>query len=260
MDASIINYIESKGYTFIQDIFLNWEKTKDELLVSDRKTGTGNGTVHVFLGQNGYEFLKEYYPEYYNQVESTNDAETNVPQINHIFLKSNLFSLLGNWTYYYYSNENTIPMDKYKELMVFLDSQDELISTNSLIKWSVTESASLRAYFKKFDRDGAFYKVVREFLFPGTAYKISIFKDPIGELCAVWLLCNDTNIALEETYSCPMVSFESDRDIQRGFYEYLLVTHHKEMSAKRYAYTFAVHNSVVEVVKEKTNKNSLFLY
>lgn len=258
MDANIIKYVEGKGYTFVQDIFFNWEKTKDELLVSERKTGTGNGTVHVFLGQNGYGFLKEYYPEYYNQVELTNDAETNVPEINHIFLKSNLFSLLGSWTYYYYSNENTIPMDKYKGVMSFLDTQDEFISTTSLIKWSITENASLRAYFKKFEKDGAFYKVVREFLFPGTAYKISIFKNPNGELCAVWLLCYDSNIALEETYSCPIVNNEPKRDIQKEFYEYLLITNHKDTSAKSYAYTFAVSDSVTEVVKAKTNKDSLF--
>ena len=32
------------------DIFVNWEDVKDELLIPERKKGSGNGTIHVFLG------------------------------------------------------------------------------------------------------------------------------------------------------------------------------------------------------------------
>ena len=39
------------GYNhLVCDIFDNWEDVKDEILLQERKEGSGNGTVHVFLG------------------------------------------------------------------------------------------------------------------------------------------------------------------------------------------------------------------
>lgn len=39
------------GYNhLVCDIFDNWEDVKDEILLPERKDGSGNGTVHVFLG------------------------------------------------------------------------------------------------------------------------------------------------------------------------------------------------------------------
>lgn len=50
------------GYgQFVCDIFLNWEDVKDEILLPDRKEGSGNGTVHVFLGAAD-ECLKKRVP------------------------------------------------------------------------------------------------------------------------------------------------------------------------------------------------------
>lgn len=58
------------GYNqLICDIFVNWEDVKDELLIPDRKSGSGNGTVHVFLGAADEVFQKEF-SEYYASVKN----------------------------------------------------------------------------------------------------------------------------------------------------------------------------------------------
>lgn len=37
------------GYNnLVCDIFINWENVKDEILLPERKKGSGNGTIHVF--------------------------------------------------------------------------------------------------------------------------------------------------------------------------------------------------------------------
>ncbi|MCQ2282907.1 MAG: hypothetical protein MJZ99_09860 [Bacteroidales bacterium] len=126
MDANICQYLEQFGLTFVCDIFSTWEPVKDELLIADRKSGSGNGTVHVFLGTSGYKFLESQYPKYYQQVISTNDTDTGAPSINHIFLKSNLFSLLGNWTNYHFKKSGKIPLDKYSELSLFFENKDNM--------------------------------------------------------------------------------------------------------------------------------------
>lgn len=40
------------------DIFVNWEDVKDELLIPERKKGSGNGTIHVFWGQLMKNFVE----------------------------------------------------------------------------------------------------------------------------------------------------------------------------------------------------------
>ena len=43
--------IAALGYDhLVCDIFSDWEEAKDEILPQDRKNGSGNGTIHVFLG------------------------------------------------------------------------------------------------------------------------------------------------------------------------------------------------------------------
>ena len=40
----------SRGYTkAIAPIFSEWEFVKDEILLPNRKAGSGNGTVHIYL-------------------------------------------------------------------------------------------------------------------------------------------------------------------------------------------------------------------
>ena len=90
------------GYSdFLCDIFIDWEQVKDEILESDRKSGSGNGTIHVFLGKEGYNAFKYLYPKYFQQVENTQNTNDNAPKLKHVFLKNNIISLLGHICQYY---------------------------------------------------------------------------------------------------------------------------------------------------------------
>ena len=52
------------GYNhLVCDIFDHWEGVKDEILLQERKDGTGNGTVHVFLG-NADNALRNEFSKY----------------------------------------------------------------------------------------------------------------------------------------------------------------------------------------------------
>ena len=51
MEESYKKKMEALGYDhFVCEIFGDWENVKDEILLPDRKSGSGNGTVHVILG------------------------------------------------------------------------------------------------------------------------------------------------------------------------------------------------------------------
>ena len=62
-----------------------------------------------------------------------------------------------------------------------------LLTTTSLFKLS-TGSNKLRPYFKQFDENGVFYRVIRHLLLPNSAYKISLYKNNKGEYAAFWLI------------------------------------------------------------------------
>lgn len=54
MEQIYKNKMQAVGYDqHVCDIFLNWENVKDELLVPERKRGSGNGTIHVFFRGGG---------------------------------------------------------------------------------------------------------------------------------------------------------------------------------------------------------------
>ena len=61
MEQKYNDKMESVGFNqLVCDIFLNWEDVKDEILLPDRKIGSGNGTVHVFLGAADADLHKEF--------------------------------------------------------------------------------------------------------------------------------------------------------------------------------------------------------
>lgn len=54
MEQIYKNKMQAVGYDqHVCDIFLDWENVKDELLVPERKRGSGNGTIHVFFRGGG---------------------------------------------------------------------------------------------------------------------------------------------------------------------------------------------------------------
>ncbi|MCQ2360459.1 MAG: AAA family ATPase [Paludibacteraceae bacterium] len=188
MEQVITREMSSLGFTEkVGDIFIDWETVKDELLEPDRKAGTGNGTIHVFLGKEGYRLLKNLYPEYLNQVNVTNDTNSNAPIITHVFSKANLISSIGHVCNYYIQKGDTEKLiDLVAKVAAKLnETSDKFFTSKSLFKWSLG-SNDLRPYFKQFD--DKFQKTIRPLLLPNSAYKISLFKNKNGEVAAFWLI------------------------------------------------------------------------
>lgn len=170
------------------DIFTNWEDVKDEILPPDRKQGTGNGTVHVFLGAADSELRKEF-PAYYENVSNGEDTAVGAVKVKHYFLATNVLSMLGYICRYYFE-KNTDFNNVVTVILRQLDAEvDEsgFLTTESFFKLS-TGASKLRPYFKQFDEKGVFHKIIRHLLLPNSSYKISLFKNEEGEYAALWLI------------------------------------------------------------------------
>ncbi len=193
MEQSYNNKMKELGYNqLVCDIFIDWEDVKDELLIPERKSGSGNGTIHVFLGKADEQLRKEF-ASYYSVVEEGEDPSHNAVNVKHYFLKSNVISMLGYLCKYCYDRQENLD-NQVKSLLSYLQSiraENGLIATNSLFKLS-TGASKLRPYFKQFDSDGIFSKLIRRILLPNSAYKISLFKNNSSEYAAFWLLGFDS--------------------------------------------------------------------
>lgn len=189
MDYLYEQTMQRLGYDqLVCDIFIDWENVKDEILISERKTGSGNGTIHVFLGAADKELRKEFTP-YYSAVENGEDPSIHAVNIKHFFLKSNVISMLGYICQYCYEHHENVN-DQIKSVLPYLattKTENGLMTTHSLFKLS-TGSNKLRPYFKQFDSDGVFTKVIRRILLPNSSYKISLFKNKNNEYAAFWLI------------------------------------------------------------------------
>ena len=177
------------GYEqFVCDIFLNWEDVKDEILLPERKEGSGNGTVHVFLGAAD-ECLKKEFPGYYKAVTEGEDPSVGAIKITHYFVKSNVLSMLG-YVCEYCRKKNVDFSVTVTNILSCVDNTkqvDGMLSTSSLLKLS-TGSNKLRPYFKQFDSKGIFHHVIRQLLLPNSAYKIALYKNANDEYAAFWLI------------------------------------------------------------------------
>lgn len=186
--------IAALGYNnLVCNIFIDWENVKDELLPQDRKTGTGSGTIHVFLGSAADVVLRQEFPAYYRDVQNGADPDDGKIRVKHYFIRSNILSMLGYVCEYYYNkgkDTGSYISRIFKELAKY-DTKDGLLTTKSYFRLSVEQGkkgSALRPYFKKFDIPGAFKDVVRETMIHGTAYKISLYRNSSGEYAAFWLL------------------------------------------------------------------------
>lgn len=204
MEQIYKNKMQAVGYDqHVCDIFLNWENVKDELLVPERKRGSGNGTIHVFLGAADAELRKEF-PQYYASVQNETDAADGAIEIKHYFLSSNIISMLGYVCQYNYEHNYDITQ-QVKEVLGYISQTTEangLLETKSLFKLS-TGASKLRPYFKQFESDGVFAKIIRKILLPNSAYKISLYKNSNNEYAAFWLIGFD-NVS----------DFEADSNIE----------------------------------------------
>lgn len=178
------------GYSeLVCDIFPNWENVKDEILLPERKQGSGNGTVHVFIGAAD-DKLREEFSNYYYSVTHGEDTAIGAIRVKHYFLKSNVLSMIGYVCQYYASKTNTsnlvIVNDIINEMHHF-PVTNGLLETSSYLKLS-TGSNKLRPYFKQFEDKGVFHKIIRFLLLPESAYKISLYKNKEGDYAAFWLI------------------------------------------------------------------------
>ena len=189
MEQMYNDKMQAIGYNqLVCDIFLNWEDVKDEILLPDRKLGSGNGTVHVFLGAADAALRTEFF-KYYTSVEKGENTSVQAIKVKHVFTKSNVLSMLGYVCQYYKTkgeDYDNVVNSILGQLEAFTTS-DGLIMTESLFKLS-TGSNKLRPYFKQFDDKGAFHKVIRQLLLPQSAYKISLYKNNVNEYAAFWLI------------------------------------------------------------------------
>lgn len=182
--------MKQAGYeTLVCNIFTDWENVKDEILPQDRKSGSGNGTIHVFLGAADTELQKEF-SKYYSAVSNGEDPAVSAVKITHYFLVGNLISASGFLCQYYFNRKEHFE-DRIDEIFSTLNNypvqKEGLISCESLFKLS-TGSSRLRPYFKHFDSRGVFSKVVRPLLLPESSYKISLYKNSNGQYAAFWLI------------------------------------------------------------------------
>lgn len=224
MEQIYKNKLNMLGYTqLVCDIFPKWEDVKDEILIPERKSGTGNGTIHVFLGAADNDLQKEF-STYYRAVNNGEDPSVGAIEIKHFFLASNVLSMLGYVCQYYYS-KGVDPNDQVKAILSLLSSypsENGLLQTSSLFKLSIG-SSRLRPYFKQFDGNGVFTKLIRQLLLPNSGYKISLYKNGNGEYAAFWLIGFDWQTDFEANSNKDFLSKKNTREndkssLQQIFY------------------------------------------
>lgn len=189
MEQIFNDKLGSLGFThFVTDIFSDWENVKDEILHPQRKKGSGNGTIHVFLGA-GELALRAEFSDYFNAVENGEAPDKGAVKIKHFFSKSNLISMIGHLCDYEYLTSERIKEDIPTLLKVIHEEEEVngLLYTSSFFKLSLGAN-KLRPYFKLFDSEGLFHKVIRRLLLPNSSYKIALYKNDHNEYAAFWLI------------------------------------------------------------------------
>lgn len=185
MEKKLINTLmEANGYNeFVCNLFPDWEFVKDEMLIPERKTGTGNGTVHIYLQQENLNPLTKCFSSYissYKRGQKLGDDEC--PSVTHFCQVSNLISLASSTYQYYGCNDLAFNLVEYlKELLAY--EQDGFFRFESIFKLSTDD----RPYFKQFSKK-LFTRIIRSlFISEKSAYKISLYRNSAnGETATFW--------------------------------------------------------------------------
>lgn len=200
-NSNIDSLMLLNGYqTKVCDLFKEWEFVKDEMLLPDRKNGSGNGTVHVYLQQNNLDIFKNCFEDYLrNRQRGQNISDEDCPTVEHFCLASNLIGA-ACLTYHNLGCDDTkFNFISYVKDVLVLE-ECNMVKFSSIFKLS-TEN---RPYFKQFTKS-IFTKIIRS-LFIGnkSAYKISLYYNPIDKkVAAFWQIGQ----ALNADFIIPNPSF-----------------------------------------------------
>lgn len=175
-----------RGYTkAIGPIFSEWEFVKDEILLPDRKEGSGNGTVHIYLMEDNMDIFNQCFSEYVDMFRNNpRDSEDYCPRVAHFVMTANVLTVAGFAFMHYKCDANIFNYANFVH-KVMRNDDDGMIAFESLFKFT-TEN---RPYFKQFDKE-VFGKIIRYVFVPKkTAYKIYLYADEeLKNFAAFWII------------------------------------------------------------------------
>lgn len=184
--TKIDEFMCSRGFTkAIGPIFSEWEFVKDEILLPDRKEGSGNGTVHIYLLEDNMTIFRQCFSEYIEAFsKDPKDSEDLCPHVAHFVMTSNVLTVAGFAYMHYKCDANMFNYENFVHKVMRSDD-DGMIAFESLFKFT-TEN---RPYFKQFDKD-VFGKIIRYVFVPRkTAYKIYLYSDDdYKNFATFWLI------------------------------------------------------------------------
>lgn len=240
-----------RGYTkAIGPIFSEWELVKDEILLPDRKEGSGNGTVHIYLLEDNMDIFNQCFSEYVDVFrKNPKDSEDHCPRVAHFVMTANVLTVAG-FAYMHYKCDANI--FNYADFIhkVMRNDDDGMIAFESLFKFT-TEN---RPYFKQFDKE-VFGKIIRYVFVPKkTAYKIYLYADDeLKNFAAFWIIGQipdntfivDSNLKVETRTIKPEIGdcFQEEigepaltpDDVKQRFINYIVSTGLPLRTAKAYA-------------------------
>ena len=184
--TKIDEFMRSRGFTkAIGPIFSEWEFVKDEILLPDRKEGSGNGTVHIYLLEDNMTIFRQCFSEYIEAFsKDPKESEDLCPHVAHFVMTSNVLTVAGFAYMHYKCDANMFNYENFVHKVMRSDD-DGMIAFESLFKFT-TEN---RPYFKQFDKE-VFGKIIRYVFVPRkTAYKIYLYSDDdYKNFATFWLI------------------------------------------------------------------------
>ena len=184
--TKIDEFMRSRGFTkAIGPIFSEWEFVKDEILLPDRKEGSGNGTVHIYLLEDNMTIFRQCFSEYIEAFsKDPKESEDLCPHVAHFVMTSNVLTVAGFAYMHYKCDANMFNYENFVHKVMRSDD-DGMIAFESLFKFT-TEN---RPYFKQFDKE-VFGKIIRYVFVPRkTAYKIYLYSDDdFKNFATFWLI------------------------------------------------------------------------
>ena len=184
--TKIDELMRSRGYTkAIGPIFSEWEFVKDEILLPDRKEGSGNGTVHIYLLEDNMDIFRKCFKEYVDAFrKNPKESENICPRVSHFVMTANIMTVAGFAYMHYKCDANLFNYASFIH-KVLRNDDDGMIAFDSLFKFTTLN----RPYFKQFDKD-VFGKIIRYVFVPKkTAYKIYLYSDEeFKNFATFWLI------------------------------------------------------------------------